>query len=87
MRMYVILAVLVVLLLVVLAVLGVLAAQAARARREARKREAVAARLEAVVKQAAQEHQDRSAHAKASSALTTVLPAIKLGEQQPRRVA
>ncbi len=85
--MFVILAVLVVLLLVVLAVLGVFAAQVMRAHAETRRREAVAARLAAVVNQAAQEHQARSAQARASSALTTVLPAIKLGEQEPRRVA
>ncbi len=53
----------------------------------ARKRQAVAARLAAVVAQAEQEHNDRRAAAKASAALTTVLPAIRQGERAPRRVA
>lgn len=87
MRMYVILAILAVLLVA----LFVLAARAflsvRRASCEARRREAVAARLAGVVEQAAKEHEARRAAAKASSALTTVLPAIKAGEQTPRRVA
>jgi hypothetical protein len=83
MRMYVIL------LLAVLLVLGVswLAAYLVTARRRARKQQAVAARLDAVVAQAEREHKDRKAAAKASSALTAVLPAIPQGEQPPRRVA
>jgi hypothetical protein len=87
MRMYVILAILAV-LLVVLFLLAARAFVTVRgASREAQKRDAVAARLDAVVEQAAKEHQAKNAAARASSALTTVLPAIKLGEQQPRRVA
>jgi uncharacterized SAM-binding protein YcdF (DUF218 family) len=83
MRMYVIL------LLAVLLVLGVswLAAYLVTARRRARKQQAVAARLDAVVAQAEREHRDRKAAAQVSSALTAVLPAIPHGEQAPRRVA
>jgi len=83
MRMYVIL------VLAALLVLGVsaLAAYFVTARRRARKRQAVADRLAAVVAQAEREHANRTAAAKASSALTTVLPAIPQGERTPRRVA
>ena len=83
MRMYVILA------LVALLVLGVscLTAYLVTATRRARKRQAVAARLNAVAARAEQEHENRQAAAKASTALTTVLPAIKPGDQEPRRVA
>ncbi len=85
--MYVILAILALLL----ATLLVLAARAftavRRTSREARKREAVAARLAAVAQQAAMEHRRAAAAARASAALTAVLPAIKQGEQSPRRVA
>ena len=83
MRMYVIL------VLAALLVLGVssLAAYVVTARRRARKQRAVAARLDAVVAQAEREHTDRKAAAQASSALTTVLPAIPQGDRTPRRVA
>ncbi|MGH3247570.1 MAG: hypothetical protein ACRDOI_15375 [Trebonia sp.] len=64
-----------------------LAAYVVGTRHRARKRQAVAARLDAVVAQAEREHKTRRAAAKASAALTTVLPAIAQGEQEPRRVA
>ncbi|HEX3714730.1 MAG TPA: hypothetical protein VHV09_18190 [Trebonia sp.] len=85
--MFVILAILAVLLvgLLVLAARGYAVARGAR--RSAERREAVAARLDAVVEQAAKEHQARTDAARASAALTTVLPAIKQGDQAPRRVA
>lgn len=83
MRMYVIL------LLAALLVLGVaaLAGYLLTVRRKARKREAVAARLNAIVAQAERERGEREAAARASAALTTVLPAIQDGERGPRRVA
>jgi hypothetical protein len=83
MRMYVIL------VLVALLVLGLscLATYLIKARQGARKRQAVAARLDAVVAQAEREHRDRNAAAQVSTALTTVLPAIPQGERAPRRVA
>jgi Flp pilus assembly protein TadB len=83
MHMYVILA------LVALLVLGVscLTAYLITATRRARKRQVVAARLNAVAARAEQEHEHRQAAAKVSTALTTVLPAIKPGDQEPRRVA
>ena len=83
MRMYVTL----LLAALLLAGLSCLAAYLVTARRNARKRQAVAARLNAVVAQAEQEHKERKAAAQASAALTTVLPAIKQGDQAPRRVA
>jgi Flp pilus assembly protein TadB len=86
MRMYVIL-VLSALLLLGLAFLGAYLVRARQITRRARKRQAVAARLNAVVAQAEQEHKERKAAAQASAALTTVLPAIKQGDQAPRRVA
>ena len=86
MRMYVIL-VLSVLLLLGLAFLGTYFFRAKQNARRARKQQAVAARLDAVVAQAAHEHKERTDAAKASAALTTVLPAIKQGDQEPRRVA
>jgi hypothetical protein len=55
--------------------------------RTTRKRQAVADRLAAVVAQAEEEHRARNAAAKASTALTAVLPAIADGERGPRRVA
>jgi len=67
--------------------LSCLAAYVSTTMRRARKRQAVAARLNAVVAQAEQEHRDRNAAAKASAAITTVLPAIKQGERAPRNVA
>jgi len=83
MRMYV------TLVLAALLVIGVssLAAYFVKARQKARKRQAVAARLEAVVAQAEREHANRKAAANASAALTTVLPAIQPDERSPRRVA
>jgi Tfp pilus assembly protein PilE len=79
----------VILALVALLALGVscLTAYLVTAMRRARKREAVAARLNAVAARAEQEHKHRQAAAKVSTALTTVLPAIKQGDQTPRRVA
>ena len=83
MRMYVIV------VLAALLVLGLscLAAYLVKARQRARKQQAVAARLDAVVAQAEREHRNRNAAAQASAALTTVLPAIPQGERAPRRVA
>jgi hypothetical protein len=83
MRMYVIL------VLSVLLLLGLsgLTAYLFTARRNARKRRAVADRLAAVAARAEREHSDREAAAKASAALTTVLPAIQGAERTPRRVA
>jgi Flp pilus assembly protein TadB len=86
MRMYVIL-VLSVLLFLGLAFLGTSFVRAQQNARRTRKQEAVAARLDAVVAQAEQEHKERKAAAQASAALTAVLPAIKQGDQAPRRVA
>jgi len=86
MRMYVIL-VLSALLLLGLAFLGAYLVRARQITRRARKRQAVAARLNAVVAQAEQEREERKAAAQASAALTTVFPAIKQGDQAPRRVA
>jgi hypothetical protein len=83
MRMYVIL------VLAALLVLGVscVAAYLIAASRKARKRQAVAARLNAIVEQAERERADRAAAVEASAALTTVMPAIQPGERSPRRVA
>jgi hypothetical protein len=83
MRMYVIL----VLAALLLLGLSCLTAYVVTARRRAMKRQAVAARLNAVAVQAQQEHRHRTAAAKASAALTTVLPAIKQDEGSPRHVA
>jgi hypothetical protein len=67
--------------------LSSLTAYLVTARRKARKRQAVAARLAAVVAQAEREHKVRADAAEASAALTTVLPAIRDDEPAPRRVA
>jgi Tfp pilus assembly protein PilE len=80
------------LVLATLLLLGLssLTAYLVTARRKARKRQAVAARLAAVVAQAEREHKARTDAAKASAALTTVLPAIRsdeLGRGGVRRVA
>ena len=83
MRMYVILVLAAVLLLGLLGLAAYLFAGV----RTARKRQAIADRLAAVVAQAEQEHKARNAAAKASAALTAVLPAIQEGERAPRRVA
>jgi hypothetical protein len=82
MRMYVI-------LLAALLVLGVscLTAYLVTAARSARKRQTIATRLDAALTRAAQEHKDRKDAASASTALTTVLPVIQQGDQEPRRVA
>ena len=86
MRMYVILVILA-LLLLSLSLLAAHLVTVRRARSRVRKREAVAARLEAVVAQAAEEHRARRAAARASDALTTVMPAIGQDKRAPRRVA
>ena len=83
MRMYVIL-VLAALLLLGLSSLG---GYLFMVRQRARKRQAVAARLNAVVAQAEQELNERRAASKASAAITAVLPAIQQGERAPRHVA
>ncbi|HEX7160679.1 MAG TPA: hypothetical protein VF223_05510 [Trebonia sp.] len=79
----------VILVLAALLILGLssLTAYLVTARREARKRQAVAARLAAVAAQAEREHKVRTDAAKASAALTTVLPAIRDDGRAPRRVA
>jgi hypothetical protein len=87
MRMYVILAVAALLFLACLVVFTDRYVKNRRHAREERKREEIAARLAAVVEQAAQEKQARSTEAETSSALTTVLPAIQPQERGPRRVA
>ena len=86
MRMYVILA------LCAAAIIGVafLTVYYVRTRQRAgkvRRQQAVAARLNAVVAQAEREHRNRKNAAQASAALTEVFPAIKQGDQEPRRVA
>jgi hypothetical protein len=86
MRMYVILAILA-LLLLSLSFLAAHIVTVRRAESRERKREAVAARLAAVVAQAEEEHRARSAAARASDALTTVMPAIGQDKRAPRRVA
>jgi hypothetical protein len=83
MRMYVIL----VLAALLLVGLSGLTAYVITTRKRARRRQAVAARLDAVVAQAEREHSDRRAAARASTAITTVLPAIQQGERAPRSVA
>jgi len=67
--------------------LSSLTAYLVTARRKARKRQAVAARLAAVAAQAEREYKVRADAAKASAALTTVLPAIRDDDRAPRRVA
>jgi hypothetical protein len=79
------------LVLAALLILGLsgLTAYLMSARRKAGKQRALAARLEAVAARAAREHNDREAAARASSALTTVLPAIQnadLGQSGVRRL-
>jgi hypothetical protein len=77
--------ILVILALLVIGLSGLTAYLVIAARR-ARRRQAVAERLNAVAARAEQEHRDRKATAKASAALTAVLPAIKQDET-PRSVA
>jgi hypothetical protein len=79
----------VILVLAALLLLGVscLAAYLITASRRAKRRQAVAARLDAVVAQAERELNDRKAAAKASTAITAVLPSIQPGERAPRNVA
>jgi Flp pilus assembly protein TadB len=86
MRMYVILA-LFATTIIGLAFLAVCYARSRRRARQARRQQAVAERLNALVAQAEREHRDRKAAAKASAALTEVLPAIKQADAAPRRVA
>jgi hypothetical protein len=86
MRMYVILVILA-LLCLSLSFLAAHIVTVRRATSRERKREAVAARLAAVVAQAEDEHRARSAAARASDALTTVMPAIGQDKRAPRRVA
>lgn len=86
MRMYVTLALLALLIIALASLVAHLLVDRQRAR-AARKQQAVAARLNAVVAQAEREHSERTAAARASAALTMVLPAIKQGDQVPRRVA
>ncbi len=88
MRMYVIVAIIVALLLLVLLVVALGLVRLKRATREARKHEEVAARLAAVVAQAEEERRAREADLDAGSAITLVLPAIRLPDDgKPRRVA
>ena len=81
------------LLLAALLILGLscLTAYFVKVRRRARKRQAVAARLDAVVVQAKQvrdrDQRHRAADAQVSAALTTVLPAIRPEDRSPRHVA
>lgn len=85
MRMYVIVA----LCALLIAGLAFLAIYYARARQRARalsRQQAVAARLNALVARAEHEDKERKAAAKASAAVTQVLPSIK-GNPEPRRVA
>ena len=87
MRMYVIVAIIALLLLVLLVVAFGLV-RLNRAVRSARKRDAVAARLAAVMAQAEEERRAQVADLDAGSALTLVLPAIRLPDDaKPRRVA
>jgi Flp pilus assembly protein TadB len=86
MRMYVILALSAV-LIIGLAFLALSCVRARQRARKVRRQQAVAARLNAVVAQAEREQRDRRAAAKASAALTEVLPAIKQGDHEPRHVA
>lgn len=85
MRMYVIL-VLCALLIIGLSFLAVYSVKVRQAAGKARKQRAVADRLNAVVARAEQEQHDRKAAAKASAALTVVLPAINQGDRAPRSV-
>ena len=86
MRMYVIV-ILCALLIIGLVFLAVHFVRDRQRARTARKQQAVAARLNAVVAQAERERKERKAAAQASAALTMVLPAIKQGDQTPRHVA
>lgn len=85
-RMYVIL-VLAALLLIGLSCLAAYAVSLVKSRQRARKLQAVAARLDAVLVRAEREQRNRAAAAQASDALTTVLPAIQSEDRAPRRVA
>jgi hypothetical protein len=87
MRMYVILVIAALLLLACLILLTDRLVKNRREQADERKREALAARLAPVVAQAEQEQRARSADARASDALTTVLPAIVTEDRGPRRVA
>jgi Flp pilus assembly protein TadG len=86
MRMYVIVAIIALLLLVLLIVAFGLV-RLNRAERSARKHDEVAARLAAVVAQAEEERRAQQADLDVGSALTMVLPAIRLPDDgKPRRV-
>ncbi|MGH3292871.1 MAG: hypothetical protein ACRDP7_13780, partial [Trebonia sp.] len=61
--------------------------KAAQRARGVRHERAVEARLNAVLAHAEREQRERRAAAKASAALTAVLPAISQEDQEPRRVA
>jgi Na+-transporting methylmalonyl-CoA/oxaloacetate decarboxylase gamma subunit len=87
MRMYVILVIAALLLLACLVVVVDRGVKNRGEARKERKREAVAARLAPVVAKAEREQRARSADARASDALTTVLPAIVTEDRGPRRVA
>ncbi len=81
--MYVILAILALLLFV----LGCCVVRLKATARSARKHEAVAARLSAALAQAEAERREQQAAADVSDAITAVLPAIRIDDQSPRRVA
>jgi Tfp pilus assembly protein PilF len=81
--MYVILAILALLLSVLACCVVRLKATA----RTTRKHEAVAARLSAALALAEAERRELEAAAEASDAITAVLPAIRIDDQSPRRVA
>ena len=79
--------VLCVLLVLGLAHLAVHCALSVQRVKTARRRQAVADRLDAVLVRAEREHSERRAAARASAALTTVLPCIGAGNRAPRRVS
>jgi hypothetical protein len=83
MRMYVIVAVAVVLIACLLFLLD----RAIKAFREGRRRRIAGIRLAAAAAEAEAVHKQRRAAAHASSAITSVLPAIKPPGEGPRRVA
>jgi Flp pilus assembly protein TadG len=86
MRMYVIVAI-IALLLFVLLVIAFGLTRLNRAARSARKRDAVAARLAAVVAKAEEERRAQQSDKDVSTALTDVMPAIRPDDEGPRRVA
>lgn len=86
MRVYVIVA-LCALLVIGLAILAGYSVMSRQDAKKARKQRAIAARLDEVVARAELENRQRKAAAKASAAVTTVLPAINQGDREPRRIA